>query len=78
MAYNDLIGKYGWDAVTILYENNESMSRLKEVLDRTAKVSDYHIIIKLRLKYSVLRVYQIIINIHTKVHTEISIVNFAL
>ena len=37
-AYNDIIGKYGWDAVTILYENNESMSRLKEVLDRTAKV----------------------------------------
>ena len=49
MAYNDLIGKYGWDAVTILYENNESMSRLKEVLDRTAKVSDCHIIIKLIL-----------------------------
>ena len=44
MAYNDLIGKYGWDAVTILYENNESMSRLKEVLDRTAKVSDFHTI----------------------------------
>ncbi len=38
-AYNDIIGKYGWDAVTILYENNESMSRLKGVLDRTAKVS---------------------------------------
>ena len=37
-AYNDLIGKYGWDAVTILYENNESMSRLKEVFDRTATV----------------------------------------
>ena len=46
MAYNDLIGKYGWDAVTILYENNESMSRLKEVLDRTAKVSDFHTIMK--------------------------------
>ena len=41
MAYNDLIGKYGWDAVTILYENNESMSRLKEVLDRTAKVQNF-------------------------------------
>lgn len=69
MAYNDLIGKYGWDAVTILYENNESMSRLKEVLDRTAKVSDCYIFIK---KLSA-GCFLIIIDIHTKVHTEILI-----
>ena len=37
-AYTDLAFRYGWDTVTILYEDNESMSRLKEILDKTADV----------------------------------------
>ena len=30
--------RYGWDTVTILYEDNDSMSRLKEIMDKTADV----------------------------------------
>ena len=37
-AYTDLAFRYGWDTVTILYEDNDSMSRLKEILDKTADV----------------------------------------
>ena len=37
-AYTGLIHKYGWDTVTILYEDNVSMKRLKEILDRTSEV----------------------------------------
>ena len=38
MAFIDLVVKYGWDSVTILYENNDSMMRLKEIFTRTTKV----------------------------------------
>ena len=41
-AYIDLIVKYGWDAITILYENNDSMMRLKAIFDRTAEVETFH------------------------------------
>ena len=37
-ALIDLVVKYGWDSVTILYENNDSMMRLKEIFTRTTKV----------------------------------------
>ncbi len=37
-AYTDVIEAYGWDSVTILYENNDSMMRLKTVFDRTAEL----------------------------------------
>ena len=37
-AFIDLIVKYDWDAITILYENNDSMMRLKGIFDRTAEV----------------------------------------
>ena len=37
-AFIDLVIKYNWDVVTILYENNDSMMRLKEVFTRTAKI----------------------------------------
>ena len=39
-AYIDIIEQYGWDAITILYENNDSMMRLKAIFDKTSKVSD--------------------------------------
>ena len=38
MAFIDLVVKYGWDSVTIMYENNESMMRLKEIFTRTTEV----------------------------------------
>ena len=37
-AYNDLIDRYGWESVTILYEDNNSMKRLKAILERTSQV----------------------------------------
>ena len=37
-AFIDLVIKYGWVSVTILYENNESMMRLKEIYTHTSKV----------------------------------------
>ena len=37
MAFIDLVVKYGWDSVTILYEDNDSMMRLKEIFTRTTK-----------------------------------------
>ena len=37
-AFTDLIVKYDWDSVTILYENNDSMLRLKEIFTRTSKM----------------------------------------
>ena len=37
-AFIDLVIQYNWDVVTILYENNESMMRLKEIFTRTAKI----------------------------------------
>ncbi|XP_059097644.1 glutamate receptor ionotropic, kainate 2-like isoform X2 [Tigriopus californicus] len=36
-AYVDLIERYDWDTITILYENNDSMARLKKIFDRTAE-----------------------------------------
>ena len=39
-AYIDIIEQYGWDAITILYENNDSMMRLKAIFDKTSKISD--------------------------------------
>nr|AHN49642.1 ionotropic glutamate kainate receptor 2 [Caligus rogercresseyi] len=38
-ALIDLINAYGWDAVTILYENNESLRRIKELLDLTSEIA---------------------------------------
>lgn len=38
-AYVDLIERYDWDTITILYENNDSMARLKKIFDRTAEVN---------------------------------------
>lgn len=35
-AYVDLIQRYGWDQVTILYENNDSLMRLKKIFDQTS------------------------------------------
>ena len=37
-GYVDLITQYGWDTITILYENNDSMMRLKKIFDRTSEV----------------------------------------
>lgn len=37
-AYVDHIIRYGWDMITVLYENNDSMMRLKGIFDRTAEV----------------------------------------
>ena len=42
MAFIDLVVKYGWDSVTIMYENNESMMRLKEIFTRTTEVRTQH------------------------------------
>ena len=38
-AFIDLISQYGWESITILYENNDSMMRLKEIFDITSEVS---------------------------------------
>ena len=43
MAFIDLVVKYGWDSVTIMYENNESMMRLKEIFTRTTEVRKQYI-----------------------------------
>ena len=48
-AYIDLIVKYGWETITILYENNDSMMRLKGIFDRTSDVpygSNFRIVTK--------------------------------
>jgi len=37
-AFIDLIVQYGWESITILYENNDSMMRLKEIFDITSEV----------------------------------------
>jgi hypothetical protein len=37
-AFIDLITQYGWESITILYENNDSMMRLKEIFDITSEV----------------------------------------
>ncbi len=39
-AFIDLIVQYGWESITILYENNDSMMRLKEIFDITSEVTD--------------------------------------
>ena len=39
MAFIDLVVQYRWDTVTILYEDNDSMMRLKEIFTRTTKAS---------------------------------------
>jgi hypothetical protein len=38
-AFIDLITQYGWESITILYEDNDSMMRLKEIFDITSEVS---------------------------------------
>jgi hypothetical protein len=38
-AYDDLINRYGWEKVTILYEDNNSMKRIKTLFERTSKVN---------------------------------------
>lgn len=35
-AFLDLITQYGWDSITILYQNNYSMARLKQIFDKTS------------------------------------------
>ena len=45
----DLVVKYGWDSVTILYENNDSMMRLKEIFTRTTKVITYQLIFRIKV-----------------------------
>ena len=48
-AYIDVALKYGWDSVTILYDDNHSMSRLKEVLDKTSNIqypSTFRMVVK--------------------------------
>ena len=37
-AYVDLIRQYGWETITILYENNESMMRMKAIFDQTSSL----------------------------------------
>ena len=37
-AYVDLIKQYGWETITILYENNESMMRMKAIFDQTSSL----------------------------------------
>ncbi len=40
-AFIELVVRYGWDTVTILYEDNDSMMRLKEIFSRSAQVSSF-------------------------------------
>ena len=37
-AYMDIIEHYGWKTITILYENNDSMMRMKAIFDRTSNL----------------------------------------
>ena len=39
-AYIDLIKAYGWDTIIILYEDNDSLIRLKTIFDRTSKITE--------------------------------------
>ena len=37
-AFTDLIAKFGWDSITILYEDQNSLLRLKEIFTRTSEM----------------------------------------
>jgi len=48
-AYLDLIEEYQWKAITILYQDNNSMMTLKQILDRTSTVGpmdEFRLVIK--------------------------------